>query len=162
MKKKGQMELNTGAGGKKRALITGASGGIGLEFARVFAREGYDLALVARTKDTLKKMKQELESAGGVSVHVIAKDLAVPGAAEEIRKELEKKSIAVDALVNNAGFSAYGWFHEIDIETQLEMIQVNFASLVHLTWLFARGMAERGRGEILNVASTAGFMPGRK
>jgi hypothetical protein len=146
--------------GRKTALITGASGGIGYEFARIFAREGYNLVLVARTESKLAQIKGDLEKKHGISVKVLAKDLAEPSAPQEIFSELQGESISVDALINNAGFTVYGPFAETSLQKELELLQVNMVALTHLTKLFLPGMIEKGWGKVLNVASTAAFQPG--
>lgn len=143
---------------RKTTLITGASGGIGLEFAKLFARDGYDLVLVARRINELEKLKVELEKGSRVSVRVIQKDLANPTSAQEIYNELEQTQI--DVLVNNAGFGYVGNFAEADWEIHNSMMNVNIVALVYLTRLFLSGMVKRGSGKILNVASTAAFQPG--
>ena len=143
---------------KGTALITGASGGIGLELAKVFAREGWDLILVARRKDELEKICAELGKKHGVTMRAVAKDLGKPSAADELFRELAKDRI--DILVNNAGYGTYGKFHEIDTERDLGSIHLNVLALVHLTKLFVKPMIERKSGFIMNVASTAGFQPG--
>jgi short-subunit dehydrogenase len=147
-------------GQKKVALITGASGGIGLEFAHIFAREGYDLVLVARSAQRLNEIAADLKTKYGAITTVIARDLNIPSAPDEIFAELQQKGIAVEALVNNAGFATYGKFTEIDLAKELEMMQVNMVALTHLTKLFLRPMVEQRSGKILNVASTAAFQPG--
>lgn len=146
--------------GKKRqtALVTGASGGIGLELAHVLAREGFDLVLVARRQDELDKLAKDLSKTHGIEATVVAKDLTKPEAPSELFKEM--KGTAIDVLVNNAGFGTYGKFAEIERERDLQQIQLNVAALVHLTKLFVGPMLERKRGRILNVASTAAFQPG--
>ena len=146
--------------GKKRqtALVTGASGGIGLELAHVLAREGFDLVLVARRKDELDKLAKQLAKEHGIEASVVAKDLSKPEAPAELFKEM--KGTVIDVLVNNAGFGTYGKFAEIDRDRDLQQIQLNVAALVHLTKLFVGPMLERKRGRILNVASTAAFQPG--
>ncbi|HYO48475.1 MAG TPA: SDR family oxidoreductase [Chloroflexia bacterium] len=146
--------------GRKTALITGASGGIGYELARIFAREGYNLVLVARTESKLAQIKGDFEKKHGISVKVLAKDLADPSAPQEIFSELQAEAISVDALVNNAGFTVYGPFAETSLEKELELLQVNMVALTHLTKLFLPGMIEKGWGKVLNVASTAAFQPG--
>lgn len=143
---------------RKTAVITGASSGIGLEFARLFARDGYDLVLVARRLNELEKLKTELEKESKISVKIIQKDLAKPTSAEDIFKDLEQDRI--DVLVNNAGFGSVGDFAESDWDVQSKMMNVNIVALVHLTRLFLSGMIKRGSGKILNVASTAAFQPG--
>lgn len=150
----------TGGEGRQTALITGASGGIGLELARLFAAGGYDLVLVARSADKLEEVAGELRSRHGVTARVLAKDLADPGSPEEVFRELEAAGVAVDVLVNNAGFATFGPFAEIDLGKELEEVQLNVVTLTHLTKKFLPGMLARRRGGILNLASTAGFQPG--
>lgn len=153
------MANGTGAGGRQTALITGASGGIGLELARLFAAGGYDLVLVARSADKLEELAGELRKHGG-AVRVLAKDLAKPESPEEVFRELEAAGVAVDVLVNNAGFATYGPFVEIDLGRELEELQLNVVTLTHLTKKLLPGMLARRRGGVLNLASTAGFQPG--
>jgi len=141
-------------------LITGASSGIGRELARVFAANGSSLIIVARGKTKLDELAQEIRTRHGVRVDVIPKDLSQPGAAESLDSDLRASGLAVDVLVNNAGFGAHGHFAEIDLERQREMIQVNVLALTELTRLLMPAMRRRGRGGILNVASTAAFQPG--
>ncbi len=145
---------------EKIALITGASGGLGLEFARLFARGGYNLVLVARNEELLREVATELEQEHRVEVRVIIKDLARPEAPQEIFEELQTNRISLSALVNNAGFASYGPFAELNLSNELEMIQVNLVALTHLTKLFLPGLLERKEGKILNIASTAAFLPG--
>ena len=147
--------------GKKRqtALVTGASGGIGLELARALAREGFDLVLVARRKDELEKQAKALAAEHGIHATAVAKDLAEPGAPKALFDEVSKTT-PVDVLVNNAGFGTYGKFWELEGTRDLDQIQLNVMALVHLTKLFVKPMVERKRGRILNVASTAAFQPG--
>ena len=145
--------------GRQTALITGASGGIGLELARLFAAGGYDLVLVARSTDKLEELAGELRKHGG-AVRVLAKDLANPESPEEVFRELAAAGVAVDVLVNNAGFATYGPFVEIDLGRELEELQLNVVTLTHLTKKLLPGMLARRRGGVLNVASTAGFQPG--
>lgn len=145
---------------KKTVLITGASAGIGLEFARLFAAKGYDLVLISRNKARLAPMAQEMKSTHNVQVHSFAKDLSKPLAPSEVFIELSKEHIDIDILINNAGFGLHGPFLETDLDTELEMIQLNLTSLVHLTKLFLPRMVERGWGKIMNVSSTAAFQPG--
>lgn len=141
-------------------LITGASGGIGYELALLFAKERYNLVLVARNSEVLNQMSIELSKIYGISVTVIAKDLSVPSTPQEIYEELYRESVTIDVLVNNAGFGHYGLFHEHDLTTDLAMLQVNITALTHLCKLFLPAMIRRGSGKILNVASTAAFLPG--
>jgi uncharacterized protein len=144
----------------KTALITGASGGIGYELALLFARDGYDCILVARSEDRLKELAARLENEYRVKTLVIARDLSRPNAVDEIYEEVTAASMPVDALANNAGFPVFGLFVETDLQTELEMLQVNVVALTALTKLFLKGMVERHSGRILNLASTAAFEPG--
>jgi uncharacterized protein len=142
------------------ALITGASSGIGLELAKLFARDSHDLALVARSYDKLKHIAEDLQKTYGVQVKYYTQDLSVSSAPEEIFKALQSEGGNIDVLVNNAGFGWRGEFTKMDITDALGMIQVNITALSHLTRLFLPGMVERKRGKILNLASTAAFQPG--
>lgn len=142
------------------ALITGASSGIGLELAHIHAERGGDLIIVARRKNELNKLKKELESEYKISVKVIAKDLADPKAAQEIYDEIEKSGIEIEYLINNAGFGGQGKFHEREWEKDAAMIQVNVTALSQLCRLFLPDFVSRDHGKILNVSSTASFMPG--
>ncbi len=146
--------------GRGAALVTGASSGIGCELAKLFARNGYILVLVARNREILNKLAEDLESETGSAAKVIATDLSNPSAPLDIYQELQKDAIHIDVLVNCAGFGASGLFSEIDMQRQIDMIQVNVAALTQLTRLFLKDMLTRRTGKILNVASTAGFQPG--
>jgi short-subunit dehydrogenase len=145
---------------KPTALITGASGGIGLDLAHEFARDKYDVVLLARTEPRLREIAAELEREHGISATVIAADLAGPNAARQIVEELRRRNLTIDALVNNAGFGLTGPFVDLDLDAQLEIIQVNITALVHLTGLLLPDMVRRRKGRILNLASTAAFQPG--
>ena len=145
---------------RKTALITGASFGIGLELARIFAREGHSLVLVARSADKLRQLASELEKAHSTRSLILAADLSEPGAAAYVLDQTTRANIAVDILVNNAGFGQYGFFVENDLEECLRQIQLNVTTLTHLTRLYLPEMLERKEGRILNVASTAAFQPG--
>ena len=145
---------------KKTALITGASSGIGYELAQLFVRDGYDLVLVARGQQKLDQIASEFQGKFNVSVKVISKDLSLPASPEEIFTLLQRESIQVDVLVNNAGFANYGLFSETDLAVELNMMQLNMMSLTHLTKLFLNEMLKSGGGKILNIASTAAFQPG--
>jgi short-subunit dehydrogenase len=145
---------------RKTALITGASFGIGLEFARIFAREGYNLVLVARSADKLRQLASELEKSHGTRSLILAVDLTEPGSPAYVLDQTTRADIQVDVLVNNAGFGLYGFFAENDLEECLRLIQLNVTTLTHLTRLYLPVMIERKRGRILNVASTAAFQPG--
>jgi len=147
------------------ALITGASFGIGLEFARIFAREGFNLVLVARSTDRLRQLASELEKAHGARSLILATDLTEAGASAYVLDQTTRAGIQVDVLVNNAGFGQYGMFAENDLEECLRQIQLNVTTLTHLTRLYLPGMIERAKterkmGRILNIASTAAFQPG--
>jgi short-subunit dehydrogenase len=144
----------------KTALITGASGGIGYELALLFARDGFDCILVARSHDKLNALAARLESEFRVKTLVLPKDLSKATAVDEIHEEVSAASMQVDVLVNNAGFPVFGLFTETDLDTELQMLQVNVVALTQLTKLFVRGMIERRSGRILNLASTAAFEPG--
>jgi len=142
---------------KPTALITGASSGIGLDLAHLFAADGYDLILVARSEGTLRELARELVDKYGIAAHVMPADLQQPDAPRRLFEAVQQP---VDVLVNNAGFGVSGPFAETDLGKELAMIQVNIAALTHLTKLFLQPMVARGRGRILNVASTAAFQPG--
>lgn len=145
---------------KEYVLITGAADGFGREFARLFARHEYPLVLVSRNKTRLETVARELIATHGIDVRTILKDLSLPLAAEELKTELDHKKIPIEILVNNAGFGVHGFFHEADWKNTEGMLNLNMITLTHLTRLFLPGMLERGRGKILNVASTAAFQPG--
>jgi len=144
----------------KIALITGASSGLGKEFARIHASKGGDLVLVARSGDKLEALKSDLQKQYGVSVYVIVKDLSDQYAPKALYDELTEKKIQVEYLINNAGFGDYGLFAETTWEKQLEMINLNITCLTYMTRLFLPHMVEKKDGKILNIASTAAFQPG--
>ena len=141
-------------------LVTGASSGIGLELAKLFAADKSDLILVARNTEALEKLAVELRENFSIQVHVITADLSQPAASQKIFDDLQGRGTAVDVLVNNAGFGLHGSFAELPLKRQLEIIQVNVTALVELTGLFLPGLIQRRRGGILNVGSVAGFLPG--
>lgn len=145
---------------KETVLITGASSGIGMGLAKLFAADGSDLVLVARREDRLNELAEELKSEHGIEVHVLPKDLSKRTSPKEIFNHLKKEKIEIDVLVNNAGFGSRGTVSELDTDLQVDMVQVNAAALTHLTSLFLPGIIERGQGGILNVGSLAGFQPG--
>jgi uncharacterized protein len=147
--------LKTWAG--KWALITGASAGIGWEFARLLAAGGAHLILTARRTDRLQKLAAELSAQYRVQVEVFTADLVRPEAPEEIYVFTNQKGIELELLINNAGFGAFGYAYEIPVERMLEMIQVNCSAVVHLTRLYLPGMVARKHGDVLIVASTASF-----
>jgi short-subunit dehydrogenase len=142
------------------ALITGGSGGIGLELAKQFAEHGHDLLLTARHRDTLEAVAGTLEGKYGVKVTVIADDLTDPDAPQRLFDAIRAENIDIHFLVNNAGFGLGGEFIDTDIKRELEMVQVNIIALMQLTKLILPGMIKRQSGRILNVASTAAFLPG--
>jgi len=142
------------------ALITGASAGIGRELCKLAAQDKRDLVLVARRRDRLEEIAAELRTAQGVEVTVIAADLGQAKAPQEILGQVLAAGIEVECLMNNAGFGAHGPFAEMERARQLEMIDVNIRALVELCHLFLPAMLLRKQGQILNVASIAGFVPG--
>ena len=141
------------------ALITGASSGLGEEFARQLARENNDLVLVARREDRLKAVAAEALKLGSSKVEVIASDLGKPDAAVGLYQEVTRRGIEVDCLVNNAGFGTHGIFHKMPLEREIEEINLNIVALVSLTRVFIEGMVARRHGTVINVASTAAFQP---
>lgn len=143
--------------GGKWALVTGASAGIGLALAEELASAGANLVITARRTDRLDSLATRLRSNRSVQVEVLPADLADSVAPRQIRAFTEAKSIPIELLINNAGFGAYGHFHDSDLTRQLEMIQVNCTAVVHLTHLYLGEMVARRHGDILIVASVAGF-----
>jgi short-subunit dehydrogenase len=141
------------------ALITGASGGIGYELAKIFARDHHNLILVARSADKLAQVARELQ-AHGVTVKIVALDLAAPIAPKFLFDQLQSEKISVDILVNNAGFGVHGQFAEMPEAEILGQIDLNIRALTELTRLFLPPMIARRSGRVMNVASTAGFQPG--
>jgi len=140
-------------------LITGASSGIGLEFAQVFAKNRHDLVLVARSESKLRDLAKQLQ-ASGVQAHVIAADLSAPGAVQALTDRVRSLGVDVDILVNNAGHGLFGPLIETQLDAELSMIQVNIVALTELTKRLLPGMVARKSGRILNLASTAAFLPG--
>lgn len=145
---------------RKTALITGASSGLGVDFAELLAADGYDVILVARTESRLREVAEKLARQYGVQTFVIPSDLSLPSAPEAIASELQSRRLDVDVLVNNAGYGMFGPFVETDLRKELDMIAVNITALTHLTKLVVPAMVRRGSGRVLNVASTAAFQPG--
>lgn len=145
---------------KKIALITGASSGLGKEFAKIHAKKGGDLVIVARSKDKLLALKEELEKKYKIHVSVIEKDLTDKDAAQEVYNFVKFSKIEIDYLINNAGFGGIGKFHERDWENDLSMIQLNIVALTALTRKFLPDFVAKNKGKILNVSSTASLMPG--
>jgi short-subunit dehydrogenase len=142
------------------ALITGASSGIGLDLARLFARDRRDVVLVARSESKLREIAAELERDHGITADVMAADLTKPDAPKQLFANIVAQGIVVDTLVNNAGYGLTGPFIANDLSVELGMIQLNVVALTHLTKLALPSMIARGSGRILNVASTASFQPG--
>jgi short-subunit dehydrogenase len=143
----------------KTALITGASSGIGLELAHLFARDGYRLVLLARNRTSLRQIGDDLQERYSITVRIAPKDLAHPATPGELYNELKEAGILIDVLVNNAGFGLAGAFLSTDWTQEAEMMQVNIVAATHLTKLFLPQVRAR-EGKILNVASTAAFQPG--
>jgi short-subunit dehydrogenase len=141
-------------------LITGASSGIGRALAHEFARDGYEVLLVARRADALEELARDLSRQRSAAARTFVADLTVPGSCRRLYERFEAEQTPIDVVVNNAGFGLQGTVAELSLERQLEMIQLNVASLTELTRLFLPGMIARGRGGILNVGSTAAFQPG--
>jgi short-subunit dehydrogenase len=137
-----------------KALVTGASGGIGYEIAKYLAQKGYDLVVVARSREGLEKLKKEVKT----QVNVICMDLAQTDNCMKLYEELRNQDI--DVLVNNAGFGLFGEQESIDLQQQINMIDLNVKAVTLLTQLFLRDMKKRNAGYILNVGSLAGFQPG--
>lgn len=144
---------------RKTVLVTGASTGIGRELARVFASRGYDLVLTARSADKLRKLAEECARLYGIDAAVIPADLSRPEAAEDLYRAVITRNSGIDVLVNNAGFSTGGAFAGTDAGDVRDMLQVNIVSLTTLSRLFLTDFILRGKGGLLNVASTAAFMP---
>ncbi|HEV2396640.1 MAG TPA: SDR family oxidoreductase [Candidatus Sulfotelmatobacter sp.] len=140
-------------------LITGASGGLGYEFAKLFARDRHNLILVARSADKLAHVAKELQAVG-VTVKTFPLDLGESPAPKFLYDQLQREGVSVEILVNNAGFGAYGEFAQMDEKEIRGQIHLNVTALTELTRLFLPAMIERGSGRIMNVASTAGFQPG--
>jgi short-subunit dehydrogenase len=142
------------------ALITGASGGIGYELAKLFARDHYNLVLVARSSEKLSHLADELQRQFGISAKAVTLDLAVPSAPQALFDQLQREGVAVDILVNNAAYGASGEFSEIPLEESLGQIQLNVTALTAMTRLFVGPMLARKSGRIMNIASIAGFQAG--
>lgn len=144
---------------KGTALVTGASAGLGRDYARLFAADGHDVVLVARRRERLDELAGEIGQRG-VQAHVLPLDLSEPDASRRAADEVRARGLTIDFLVNNAGLGTNGPFAEADLAKQLAMIQVNVTTLVELTHRLLPGMVARKRGRILNVGSTAGFQAG--
>ncbi len=144
----------------KTVLITGATSGIGLALARRFARESYNLIIVARSESELQTVKAALELEFKIMVTTMVKDLSKEGAAAEVYDTIHHSDTIVDVLVNNAGYAEYGLFHDIPLANELSLVQLNLVTMTTLLKLFSDEMIARKSGKILNVGSTAAFMPG--
>ena len=144
----------------KTALITGASTGIGYELTKIFAKNGYHLALVSRNREKLEAIAGEMESQNDITAKVFAKDLSIASAPQELYDATISDGIDIDVLVNNAGFGLNGNFTDFSIEKHMDLFQVNIASLTLLCRLFGADMVKKRSGSILNVASTAAFQAG--
>jgi short-subunit dehydrogenase len=142
------------------ALITGASSGLGKEFARIHAAKGGNLVLIARNKEKLNELKEELELQFKVTVKVIVKDLTEPNAPKEIYEQLKSEGISIQYLINNAGFGGIGKFNERDLQSDLSMINLNIVALTSLTHYFLQDFIKSNEGKILNISSTASLIPG--
>jgi short-subunit dehydrogenase len=145
-------------GNDRVCLVTGASSGIGAEMARELVRRGHQVVLVARSKDKLETLAQELRADGGVA-HVVPADLSDRAARAGLLERVAGLGVVVDVLVNNAGYSTLGLVKDADPEDEMAMVEVDVVAVVDLCTRFLPGMVERGRGGILNVASTAAFQP---
>lgn len=145
----------------KTALITGASKGLGKEFAKIHAANGDNLVLVARSEDQLLQLKNELQAKYlTISIHVIVRDLTVPDSATEVYNEIKKQNIQIDYLINNAGIGEFGLFANTNWERNAQMIDLNIKVLTHLCHLFLPNMIARKQGKIMNISSTAAFQSG--
>ena len=145
---------------KQTALITGASGGLGLSFVNIFARDGYDIVLVARNGERLEEIKKEIEAKYNVNAMVVAVDLCAQNGAEQVFDATSKAGIKVDVLVNNAGFGDFGEFYKSDLNKQTRMVDLNCIALMQLCHLYLPDMIKNGKGNILNVDSIAAFQAG--
>lgn len=144
---------------KQTVLVTGASAGIGSEFAQQLARRGADLLLVARRKDRLEELASQLRTAHGVRVHVIAADLSQQGIGTRLKEEAEHLGVAVTSVINNAGFATYGPFHEEESERLQQEIAVDVTAVVDISRAFIGQLRTRGDGFLVNVASMAAYTP---
>lgn len=142
-----------------RALVTGASSGIGLEFARQLADEGSHLVLVARSTDTLQELAEELADAHGVEVEVLPADLTDPDQLDTVEQRISDLDSPIDLVINNAGFGTFGPFHRLDVDREEAIVELNVVALTRLTHVAANVMTARGTGAIINVSSLASFQP---
>ena len=145
---------------KQTVVITGASSGFGVEFAKQFAKRNYDLVLTARSENKLSELARELEGKYGINTHIVVLDLSKKGSAKQLYDQVKSFGISTEILINNAGFGLFGEFEDTEIEKELDMIEVNVTAVTELTKYFGKDMVARKSGKILNVASTAAFQPG--
>lgn len=145
---------------KGYALLTGATSGIGYELAKLFAKDGYNIIAVSRTEEDLDRIAEEFLQQYGVKIVTITKDLFDAGSAKELYEEVNRRNLTVDVLVNNAGQGQYGLFIDNDIQRQMDVIQLNIASLTAITYYFLKDMVARNEGKILQLASIASESPG--
>ena len=141
-------------------LITGTTSGLGREFARIFAQNGYNIVAVARNEVLLQQQKQELERQFGVEMVYIVKDLSAENSAQEVYDEIKHKGINIDILINNAGFGSFGRYVDVDWQRQKGLASVNMLAVMQLSYLFGKDMDRRGEGKIVNIASIASFQAG--
>lgn len=141
------------------ALVTGASRGLGMAFARELAQRNYNLVLVARSQESLAAFASELRQTNGISVVDIATDLSSPGAGQVLAEQIASEKLPIDLLVNNAGFGLRGEFRALSLQRQLEMLQLNNQAVVELTYSLLPAMLERPQKGIINISSTGGFQP---
>lgn len=141
-------------------LITGTTSGLGREFARIFAQNGYNIVAVARNEILLQQQKQELERHFGIEMVYVVKDLSTENSAQEVYDEIKHKGINIDILINNAGFGSFGRYIDVDWQRQKGLASVNMLAVMQLSYLFGKDMDRRGRGKIVNIASIASFQAG--
>lgn len=144
----------------RTALITGASAGIGRDFARLLASEGHNLVITARREERLRTLADELKTNYDVSILIIVADLSKPTAADFLANEIANHNIQIDVLVNNAGYGVKNTYQKVSWKTQMEMLQTMLLTPTQLCNIYAPQMAERGFGQIINIASVAAFLPG--
>lgn len=143
-------------------LITGGTEGIGLELAKLYAKDGHNLIIVARNIKKLKGVKKSLEDLFNIHIEIISLDLSVNNSCEKLYEFVEKNNLIVDNLINNAGIGSFGFFNELNIDNENKLIKINIEAVFNITYYFYRKMINRGQGSILNVASTAAFSSGPK
>lgn len=141
-------------------LITGTTSGLGREFARLFAQNGYNIAAVARNEVLLQQQKQELESQFGIEMVYVVKGLSAENSAQEVYDEIKHKGINIDILINNAGFGSFGRYVDVDWQRQKGLASVNMLAVMQLSYLFGKDMDRRGEGKVVNIASIASFQAG--